>query len=104
MDYVTVGSTGVQVSPLCFGTMSFGSEADEQTSTEMFYRVREAGINFFDTADAYGDGASEKILGSLVSDCRDEVVLGSKVFTRPGRTSMQAAFRADTSSAGSRPA
>jgi len=85
MDYVTVGSTGVQVSPLCFGTMSFGSEADEQTSTEMFYRVREAGINFFDTADAYGDGASEKILGSLVSDCRDEVVLGSKVFNATGR-------------------
>jgi aryl-alcohol dehydrogenase-like predicted oxidoreductase len=52
MDYVTVGSTGVQVSPLCFGTMSFGSEADEQTSAEMFHRVREAGINFFDTADA----------------------------------------------------
>ena len=46
MDYVTVGSTGVQVSPLCFGTMSFGSEADEQTSIEMFHRVREAGINF----------------------------------------------------------
>ncbi|HWH98792.1 MAG TPA: aldo/keto reductase, partial [Propionibacteriaceae bacterium] len=78
MDYVTVGSTGVQVSPLCFGTMSFDSEADEQTSTEMLHRVREAGINFFDTADVYGDGASEKILGTLISDCRDEVVLGSK--------------------------
>ncbi len=84
MDYVTVGSTGVQVSPLCFGTMSFGSEADEQTSTEMFHRVREAGINFFDTADAYGDGASEQILGTLISDCRDEVVLGSKVFNPTG--------------------
>ena len=85
MDYVTVGSTGVQVSPLCFGTMSFGSEADEQTSTEMFHRVREAGINFFDTADAYGDGASEKILGTLISDCRDEIVLGSKVFNPTGQ-------------------
>jgi aryl-alcohol dehydrogenase-like predicted oxidoreductase len=84
MNYVTVGSTGVQVSPLCFGTMSFGSEADEQTSTEMFHRVREAGINFFDTADAYGDGASEKILGTLISDCRDEVVLCSKVFNPTG--------------------
>jgi aryl-alcohol dehydrogenase-like predicted oxidoreductase len=43
MDYVTVGSTGVQVSPLCFGTMSFGSDADEQTSTEMFHRVANPG-------------------------------------------------------------
>ncbi len=88
MDYVRVGSTGVQVSPLCFGTMSFGSEADEQTSTEMFHRVREAGINFFDTADAYGDGASEKILGTLISDCSDEIVLGSKVFN-PDRVGPQ---------------
>jgi aryl-alcohol dehydrogenase-like predicted oxidoreductase len=74
MDYVRVGSTGVQVSPLCFGTMSFGSE--------------EAGINFFDTADAYGDGASEKILGTLISDCSDEIVLGSKVFN-PDRVGPQ---------------
>ena len=85
MDYVTVGSTGVQVLPLCFGTMSFDSEADEQTSTEMLHRVREAGINFFDTPDAYGDGASDKILGTLISDCRDEVVLGSKVFNPTGQ-------------------
>jgi aryl-alcohol dehydrogenase-like predicted oxidoreductase len=84
MDFVTAGSTGVQVSPLCFGTMSFGSEADEQTSTEMFHRVRDAGIKFFDTADAYGDGASEKILGTLIADGRDEVVLGSKVFNPTG--------------------
>jgi aryl-alcohol dehydrogenase-like predicted oxidoreductase len=61
MRYVTVGSTGLQVSPLCFGTMSFGSEADETTSAAMFHRVREKGINFFDTADVYGGGASEEI-------------------------------------------
>ena len=84
MRYVTVGSTGVQVSPLCFGTMSFGSEADETTSAAMFHRVREKGINFFDTADVYGGGASEEILGGLVADCRDDVVLTSKVFFPTG--------------------
>jgi aryl-alcohol dehydrogenase-like predicted oxidoreductase len=78
MEYVTLGSTGVQVSPLCCGTMSFGSEADEQVSAQMFHRVRDAGINFFDTADVYGDGASEQILGQLIADCRDEVVITSK--------------------------
>lgn len=84
MEYVTVGSTGVQVSPLCFGTMSFGTEADERVSAQMFHRVREVGINFFDTADVYGQGASEEILGRLVADCRDEVVIASKVFYPTG--------------------
>src|SRR5258708_4284178 len=84
MRYVPVGSTGVQVSPLCFGTMSFGSEADEQTSAQLFGRVRDAGINFFDTADVYGGGASEKILGALLAGCRDEIVLTSKVFFPTG--------------------
>ena len=65
--------------------MSFGVEADEQVSARMFGRVREAGINFFDTADVYGGGASEENLGKLIADCRDEVVIASKVFypTRP---------------------
>ena len=84
MRYVTVGSTGVQVSTLCFGTMSFGDEADETTSAAMFHRVREKGINFFDTADIYAGGASEEILGGLVADCRDELVLTSKVFFPTG--------------------
>lgn len=53
MEYVTVGRTGVRVSPLCFGTMSFGSDADEATSGEMFARCRDAGINFFDTAKVH---------------------------------------------------
>jgi aryl-alcohol dehydrogenase-like predicted oxidoreductase len=85
MEYVTVGSTGVQVSPLCFGAMSFGAEADETVSAQMFHRVREAGINFFDTANVYGQGASEAILGKLIADCRDEVVITSKVFFPTGQ-------------------
>ena len=80
MTYVTVGSTGVQVSPLCFGTMSFGSEADFETSAAMFRACREAGINFFDTANGYGGGASEEILGKLIAGSRDELVITSKVY------------------------
>ena len=78
MEYRTLGRTGVQVSPLCFGTMSFAREADEQTSAAMFHRCREVGINFFDTANVYSAGRSEEILGKLIADCRDEVVLTSK--------------------------
>jgi aryl-alcohol dehydrogenase-like predicted oxidoreductase len=84
VQYSTVGRTGVQVSPLCFGTMSFGSEADEQASADMFHRARERGINFFDTANVYGGGRSEEILGKLVADNRDDVVIASKVFYPTG--------------------
>lgn len=79
MNYVNLGKTGVKVSQLCFGTMSFGAEADEEMSGRMFHRCREAGINFFDCADAYGKGTAEKILGQLLEGCRDEIVLTTKV-------------------------
>jgi len=59
--------------------MSFGGDADEETSAAMFHRCREVGINFFDCADVYASGRSEEILGQLIADCRDEVVLASKV-------------------------
>jgi len=80
MQYRLLGRTGVKVSQLCFGTMSFGGDADEETSAAMFARCREAGINFFDCADIYSRGRAEEILGRLVADCRDEIVLTSKVF------------------------
>ena len=79
MEYRTVGRTGVQVSCLCFGTMSFGGDADEETAAAMFHRCREVGINFFDTANGYAGGRSEEILGKLIAPCRDEIVLTSKV-------------------------
>jgi len=79
MEYQTLGKTGVKVSRLCFGTMSFGSIADEESSQAMFERCREAGINFFDCANVYAGGRSEKILGRLIADCRHEIVLTSKV-------------------------
>ncbi|MGZ4161451.1 MAG: aldo/keto reductase [Neobacillus sp.] len=82
MEYRTVGKTGIQVSNLCFGAMSFGGDADEETSKAMYKRCREAGINFFDTADVYG--RSEEILGECIAHERDEIVLTSKVFWNTG--------------------
>lgn len=84
MKYRLLGKTGVQVSSLCFGTMSFGGPADEETSRAMFNRCREAGINFFDCADIYNGGRAEEILGRCIKDCRDELVITSKVFGKAG--------------------
>jgi len=80
MKYKFLGNSGVRVSSLCFGTMSFGGEADEATSAAMFHRCREVGINFFDCANGYAGGRSEEILGGLIADCRDEVIVTSKVY------------------------
>ncbi|OLO39321.1 aldo/keto reductase [Alkalihalophilus pseudofirmus] len=85
MEYRTVGKTGIKVSSLCFGTMSFGGNADKETSKAMFKRTREVGINFFDTANMYSDGLSEEILGECIADCRDEVVIASKVYFPTGK-------------------
>jgi aryl-alcohol dehydrogenase-like predicted oxidoreductase len=79
MEYRLLGQTGVKVSSLCMGTMTFGREADEDMSAAIFQRCREAGINFFDCADAYANGRSEQILGKLIAGCRDDVVITSKV-------------------------
>lgn len=84
MDYKFLGNTGVQVSALCFGTMSFGGDADEETSAAMFHRCREAGINFFDCANGYQRGRAEEILGQLIAPCRDEVIITSKVYYPTG--------------------
>ncbi|MCY0878464.1 MAG: aldo/keto reductase [Firmicutes bacterium] len=84
MQYRTVGRTGVQVSRLCLGTMSFGGAADEETARAIFHRCREVGINFFDTADVYNGGRAEEILGRCIRDCREEVVLATKVYYPTG--------------------
>ena len=85
MEYRFLGQTGIKVSGLCFGTMSFGGDADEETSEAMFRRCREAGINFFDCANTYAGGRSEEILGRLIADCREEVVVTSKVYFPSGQ-------------------
>jgi aryl-alcohol dehydrogenase-like predicted oxidoreductase len=84
MQYRTVGKTGIHVSSLCFGTMSFGGNADEATSIAMFNRCREAGINFFDTANVYNGGQAEEILGKCMRHCRNELILTTKVFGSVG--------------------
>lgn len=85
MEYRSLGKTGVQVSALCFGTMSFGGDADEETSAAMFHRCREAGINFFDCANVYQHGRSEEILGKFMAGSRDELVITSKVYFPMGQ-------------------
>lgn len=84
MEYRFLGSTGIRVSQLCMGTMTFGNEADKQESAAMFNRCRDAGINFFDCANVYSQGEAEKILGGLISGSRDELVITSKVWGQMG--------------------
>ena len=74
-----LGRTGISVSELCFGTMSFGGDADEATSAAMYKAVRDAGVNFFDCANEYNKGQSEEILGRLAKGHRDDLVLTTKV-------------------------
>lgn len=84
MEYRILGKTGVKVSRLCFGTMSFRGDADENMSESMFHLCREQGINFFDCANVYQQGRAEEILGKLIKTCRQEVVITSKVYFPTG--------------------
>jgi aryl-alcohol dehydrogenase-like predicted oxidoreductase len=95
MEYVKLGSTGLEVSRLCLGCMSFGDSSrgnhgwtlDEKPAKAIIRQALDAGINFFDTANVYSDGSSEEIVGrSLAGVDRDEVVLATKVNgrMRPG--------------------
>ncbi|MCB0063023.1 MAG: aldo/keto reductase [Caldilineaceae bacterium] len=74
----------MKVSQLCFGTMSFGGDADESASAAMYKRCRDVGINFFDCANVYVGGRSEEILGKLMAGERDQLVITSKVFGATG--------------------
>ena len=84
MKFRVLGRSGVQVSELCFGTMSFGGDADERASAAMYRACRDAGINFFDTADQYNKGRSEEILGELMRGERDNLVIATKCFNPTG--------------------
>ncbi|HLK68942.1 MAG TPA: aldo/keto reductase [Bryobacteraceae bacterium] len=83
-EYVTLGRSGLRVSPLCFGTMTFGTEwgwgADEETCGQLLETYLQAGGNFLDTADLYTLGKSEEICGRLIRDrgLRDRIVLATK--------------------------
>ena len=91
MDYTRLGSTGTQVTRLCLGAMSFGSQQDwmlgEADSFAIVRRAIEAGINFFDTADAYSRGESEEILGRALKEYggnRENYVVATKVYINMG--------------------
>ena len=88
MEYVNLGRTGLKVSRICLGTMTYGTSQwrdwvlDEEESRPFIKRALELGINFFDTADMYSRGASEEVLGRALRDFtrREEVVIATKVF------------------------
>ncbi|HLN02934.1 MAG TPA: aldo/keto reductase [Bryobacteraceae bacterium] len=93
MDYVNLGSAGLQVSRICLGAMTYGSKRwrewvlEEEESRPFIRRALELGINFFDTADMYSLGVSEEILGRALKDfgpSRDRVVIATKVFNPMG--------------------
>src|SRR3954454_16976380 len=81
MEHRPLGRTGVQVSPLCLGTMMFGDwgNKDHDDSVRIIHRALDAGINFVDTADVYSRGESEEIGGKALKGRRDDVVLATKV-------------------------
>ncbi len=85
MKFKPLGRTGVKVSELCFGTMSFGGDADEATSGAMYKAARDAGINFYDCADQYSKGKAEEILGRLMKGHRDDLVITTKCFNPTGK-------------------
>ena len=93
MEYVGLGQSGLRVSPICLGTMSYGSRQwrewvlEEAESLPFIRRAVELGINFIDTADMYSDGRSEEILGLALKDLgisREKIVIGTKVYMPMG--------------------
>ncbi len=84
MEYRLLPNTQLKVSRLSFGTMPFGSQADQATSTRMVDQCLEAGINFFDTANMYNKGAAETVLGKALKGRRDRVILASKARNKMG--------------------
>ena len=80
MVYRRLGDTGLMVSELCLGCMTFGREASEEDSKRLVDRFLEAGGNFIDTADVYSKGVSEEITGRAIKGARDDVVLATKVY------------------------
>src|SRR6266481_624568 len=90
MNYVNLGKSGLKVSQLCLGCMSYGVPErgahpwtlDEEKSRPFFRRAIELGINFFDTSNSYSDGTSEEITGRALRDLakRDEIVIATKVY------------------------
>ena len=84
MDTVTLKQTNLDVSRICFGTMTFGGQTDIEAAGRMIDMCRETGINFLDTANVYNSGASEEMLGRLLEGRRKDFILASKVRNKIG--------------------
>lgn len=86
MDYHSLGATGAKVSPLCIGTMNFGNPTPEDESIRIVHAALDAGVNFFDTANMYNDGESERILGKALAQSgrRDQAIVATKAYNRVG--------------------
>jgi aryl-alcohol dehydrogenase-like predicted oxidoreductase len=80
MEYRRLGHCGLKVSELCLGTMTFGKGAHQQEADRIVSLALDSGVNFIDTANSYNNGASETMLGEILRDKRDRVVLATKVF------------------------
>src|SRR4051812_43076617 len=85
MHYRRLGSSNLQVSALCLGTMMFGDQTGIEEAGAIVAQARDQGVNFIDTADVYKAGASETMLGQLLRGQRDHWVLATKLGNRMGR-------------------
>jgi aryl-alcohol dehydrogenase-like predicted oxidoreductase len=79
MQYRTLGRSGVKVSPLCLGTMTFGGPTDEATANRIVAKAKDQGVNFIDTADGYAGGKSEEVTGRAIGNQRHDWVLATKL-------------------------
>jgi aryl-alcohol dehydrogenase-like predicted oxidoreductase len=84
MQYRKMNGTGIRVSEVCLGTMTFGEQVDERESARIVDTAIDGGINFFDTANAYHSGESERMLGNAIKGKRDKLIVASKVRYKSG--------------------
>ena len=84
MEYRHLGHSGLKVSPLCLGTMMFGTQTDEDAARCIIARAREQGVNFIDTADVYAEGRSEEIVGRAIAQNRSDWIVATKLGNQIG--------------------
>ena len=84
MNYQSIGRSGLQISPLCLGTMMFGGRTETEEAERIIAHGREMGVNFIDTADVYTAGRSEQAVGAAIAGARDYWVLATKVAGNKG--------------------
>src|SRR5215471_9888538 len=85
MEYRSLGRSGLRVSPVCLGAMTFGGATDEATASRIVAHARECGVNFIDTADIYHGRRSEEIVGRAVKPNRDWWIVATKIAQPTGK-------------------